>query len=225
MKFNAILFDFDGVLIESEAVGGREIAETLTALGHPTRYEDAISQFNGLADTAFLTAVEGWIGGPIPPAFHTMRAEQAARGASERIEEVVGAVAFVRALPPELPVAVVSSSSVEWIARHLGGIGLRDRFGPHLYSGRTHVQRGKPAPDLYLFGAAALGVPIKRCVVLEDSVVGATGAVASGATVIGLCAGTHCLSDHDQRLRAAGVHHVAGSFDAVATLVGLPSVG
>lgn len=221
MNFGAILFDFDGVLIESEAVGSREIAATLTALGHPTRYEDAILKFNGLADTAFLAAVEDWIGGPIPPKFHEMRAELVSEQ-GDAIDEVAGAVAFVQALPPELPVAVVSSSSVEWIARHLDGIGLRDRFGEHLYSGRTHVERGKPAPDLYLYGADRLGVPIDRCVVLEDSVVGATGAVASGASVIGLCAGTHCLTDHDQRLRATGVHHVAGSFDEVRALVGLP---
>lgn len=221
MNFAAILFDFDGVLIESEAVGSREIAATLTALGYPTRYEEAITRFNGLADIAFLKAVEEWIGGPIPPAFHQMRAELVSAD-GETIEEVAGAIAFVRSLPSSLPVAVVSSSSVEWIDRHLRSIGLRDRFGPHLYSGRTHVTRGKPAPDLYLHGADRLGVPITECVVLEDSVVGATGAVASGATVIGLCAGTHCLTDHDQRLRATGVHHIAGSFDEVRALVGLP---
>lgn len=216
----AVLFDFDGVLIESEALGGREIAATLTALGHPTRYEDAIFNFNGLADTAFLAAVEKWIGGPIPPAFHAMRAQLVSEH-GEAIEEVAGAIAFVRSLPPNLPVAVVSSSSVEWIDRHLRSIGLRDRFGPHLYSGRTHVTRGKPAPDLYLHGAAQLGVPIADCVVLEDSVVGATGAVASGACVIGLCAGSHCLPDHAARLRAVGVHHIAHDFGEVSRLLEL----
>lgn len=219
MNAGAILFDFDGVLIESEAVGSREIAATLTALGHPTRYEDAILQFNGLADGAFLSAVETWIGGPIPAEFHQMRAQLVSEH-GDVIEEVAGAIAFVRALPPELLVAVVSSSSVEWIDKHLRSIGLRDRFGAHLYSGRTHVTRGKPAPDLYLYGADRLGVPIGDCVVLEDSVVGATGAVASGARVIGLCAGSHCLTDHDDRLRAVGVHHIAHSFGEVEALLG-----
>lgn len=219
MKFDAILFDFDGVLIESEAQGAQEIAGTLTALGHPTTYEDAILRFNGLADKAFLAAVEEWIGDSIPTAFHAMRAQRAELALTEEIGEVMGAIAFVRSLPPELPVAVVSSSGVPWLERHLDALGLRDRFGDHLYSGRTHVTRGKPAPDLYLYGAEQLGVAIERCVILEDSVVGATGAVASGATVIGVCAGTHCLSDHDQRLRATGVHHIAGSFDEVARLV------
>lgn len=219
MRFDAILFDFDGVLIESEAQGAQEIASTLTALGYPTSYEEAIVRFNGLADKAFLAAVTQWIGDTIPSAFHAMRAQRAQLALTEEIGEVVGAIAFVRSLPPSLPVAVVSSSGVPWLERHLDALGLRERFGDHLYSGRTHVTHGKPAPDLYLYGAEQLGVPIERCVVLEDSVVGATGAVASGATVIGLCAGTHCLSDHDQRLRATGVHHIAASFDEVARLL------
>ncbi len=201
-------------------MGSREIAATLTALGHPTSYEDAILRFNGLADRAFLAAIEEWIGAPVPAEFHARRAAFA-ETRREGIGEVMGAVAFVRSLPPALPIAVVSSSAVDWLDHHLVALGLRERFGAHLYSGRTHVTRGKPAPDLFLYGAAQLGVPIDRCVVLEDSVVGATGAVASGARVIGFCAGTHCLADHDKRLRAVGVHHIAHSFDDVAELIGL----
>ena len=79
--------------------------------------------------------------------------------------------------------------------------------------------RGKPAPDLYLHAAATLGVDIERCVILEDSPVGVTGAVASGATVIGLCAGSHCAPDHADKLRALGVERIAADFDEVARLV------
>ncbi len=80
--------------------------------------------------------------------------------------------------------------------------------------------RGKPAPDLYLHAAAALGVDITRTVILEDSPVGATGAVASGAHVIGFCGGSHCAPDHAERLRAIGVHDVATTFEEVARLLG-----
>ncbi len=87
---------------------------------------------------------------------------------------------------------------------------------PGAYSaGREHVTRGKPAPDLYHFAANALQVPIDRMVIIEDSPVGVTGAVASGATVIGFCAGRHCAADHGARLKALGVHHVAHSFDEI----------
>jgi beta-phosphoglucomutase-like phosphatase (HAD superfamily) len=110
---------------------------------------------------------------------------------------------------------------VRWIATHLDHLGLRDAFGDHLYSGSEHVDRGKPAPDLYLYAAAQLGVPIANCVIVEDSPVGALGALASGGRVIGLCAGSHCLPGHDERLRVLGVREVAHSFDEVGRLLGL----
>ena len=137
------------------------------------------------------------------------------------IDAVAGAVAFVRALPADLPRAVVSSSPTRWIRRHLEHIGLSDAFGDHIYSGREHVAKGKPAPDLYWYGANAIGVDIADCAIIEDSPVGATGAVASGGYVIGLCAGTHCGVGHDARLKTIGVDAVATDFDAVARLLGL----
>lgn len=219
MRFRALLFDFDGVLIESEYAGNAQIAAFLTEAGHPTTPEQSMAQFMGLAGTDFLAAIERWIGGPLPAGFHEAREAEDKRVIAEGVAEVVGAIAFVRALPPELPKAVVSSSSTRWIRAHLAHLGLSDAFGEHLYSGREHVTRGKPAPDLYLFAAERLGVPIADCAIIEDSPVGATGAVASGGHVIGLCAGSHCAPDHAARLRAIGVAAVAGSFAEVATLL------
>lgn len=220
MKFDAILFDFDGVLLESEYAGNRQIAEYLTGAGHPTTAEESMVNFMGLAGADFLTAIERWIGRAIPDDFHIAREIEDRRAVEEGIAEVAGAVAFVRSLPADLPRAIASSSSVRWIAAHLDHLGLRDAFGDHIYSGREHVARGKPAPDLYLYAAAQLGVPISSCVILEDSPVGATGAVASGATVIGLCAGSHCGVDHADRLRALGVQYIAHDFNKVAALLG-----
>ena len=220
MRYAAILFDFDGVLIESEYAGNRQIAEYLTGIGHPTTPEESMARFMGLSGVDFLAALERYIGRPLPEDFHTIRAAEDARVMADGIGEVAGAVAFVRSLPPGLPKAIVSSSSTAWIARHLDHIGLREAFGDHLYSGREHVTRGKPAPDLYLYAADRLSVAIGACVILEDSPVGATGAVASGATVVGLVAGSHCGRGHADRLRAIGVHHIAGSFAEVADLIG-----
>ena len=212
MRFAALLFDFDGVLIESEYAGNRQIAEWLTANGHPTSVEDSMANFMGLAGRDFLAAIERWIGGPLPDAFHAARREEDARALAEGVGEVAGAAAFVRALSPDLPKAVVSSSSTEWIRAHLAHIGLAGAFGDHIYSGREHVARGKPAPDLYLHTADRLGVPIAQCAIIEDSPVGASGAVASGGHVIGLTAGSHCGPGHADRLRALGVHSIARNF-------------
>lgn len=219
MRYKALLFDFDGVLIESEAAGNRQIAEWLTGAGHPTTAADSMANFMGLSGRDFTDAIERWIGGPLPAGFHEARAAEDRRVLAEGVEAVAGAIVFVRALPAGLPRAIVSSSSTAWIAAHLDHLGLRDAFGDHLYSGREHVTRGKPAPDLYLHAAAALGVAIEDCAIIEDSPVGVTGAAQSGAYVIGLCAGTHCAAGHGERLLALGADAVAADFDEVGRLL------
>lgn len=219
-RFDALLFDFDGVLIESEALGNRHLADYLTAAGHPTSPEESMARFMGLSGKHFLAAIEAHIGGPIPADFQSARRVEDERCLREGVAEVVGATAFVRALPAALKRAVVSSSRVRWIATHLDHLGLRDAFGEHLYSGAEHVANGKPAPDLYLYAADRLGVAIERCAIIEDSPVGATGAVASGAFVIGLTTGGHCAPDHGDRLRAIGVDAVARDFGEVTALLG-----
>lgn len=219
MTFDAIIFDFDGVLIESEAVGNRQIAEYLTSIGHPTTAADSFANFMGLSGASFIGAVERWIGRTLPDDFHTARRAEDDRVMREGIDAVEGAVQFILDLPPTQPKAIASSSSTAWIARHLDHIGLRDAFGDRLFSGKEHVVNGKPAPDIYLHAAAALGVDITRCVIVEDSPVGATGAVASGAHVIGFVGGSHCGYDHADKLRAIGVHDVAGDFATIRRLI------
>lgn len=219
MRFEGLIFDFDGVLLESEYAGNRQIAAYLTSRGHPTTPEESMAQFMGLAGTDFLAAIERWIGRAIPDDFHAERQVEDRRALTEGLDPVAGAVAFVRALPASLPRAIASSSSTEWIERHLDHLGIRDVFGDKIFSGREHVERGKPSPDLYLHAAKALGVDIVRAAIIEDSPVGATGAVASGGHVIGFVGGSHCGPDHAERLRAIGVHDIATSFDEVAALV------
>lgn len=219
--FDGIIFDFDGVLLESEFEGNKLLAELLTDLGHRHTVEEALEHYVGLAGPQFIHAIEARIGGPLPPEFHERRKAQSVRALQEGVRAVVGAVDFVRSLPSDLAIAVASSSSTRWLQGHLAHLGLAERFGEHVYSGREHVERGKPEPDLYLFAANQLEVPIGQCVVIEDSEVGAKGAVASGARVIGLAAGSHCLDGHADALRALGVREVAHSFDELRQLLRL----
>lgn len=219
MKVRAIIFDFDGVLIESEHVSGQQIAATLTDLGHPTTVEQALDAFTGLGGNDFLAAVAAHTGAGIPPGFVEARRREDRRVVAEGVAEVAGASAFVRGLPVDLPLAVASSSTTRWLRAHLDHLTLRERFEPHIYSGREHVSRGKPAPDIYLHAAAQLGVPIGDCAIIEDSVVGVIGALASGAQVIGFAAGQHCRHGHADRLRERGVIDVAHDFAEVAALL------
>jgi HAD superfamily hydrolase (TIGR01509 family) len=210
------------VLLESEYAGNAQIADYLTARGHPTSAEESMTHFMGLSGPDFLVAIEKWIGRALPDDFHEARKAEDRRVLEEGLEAVAGAVAFVESLPSDLPRAVASSSSTLWIETHLRHLGLLHHFEGRIFSGAEHVERGKPAPDLYLHAAGAMGVPIERIVIVEDSPVGVQGALASGADVIGLSAGTHCLPGHAERLRALGVSRIATNFDEVAQMLGLP---
>jgi HAD superfamily hydrolase (TIGR01509 family) len=221
MHFDAIIFDFDGVLLESEFEANVQLAALLTELGHRHTAAETIRHYTGLSGDDFVAAIERRIGTRLPAEFHARMKEKSRQALKDGIESVAGAVDFVRSLPPDLPKAVASSSSTRWIRGHLEHLGLSDAFGGHVYSGHEHVTRGKPAPDIYLHAADRLGVDIGGCVILEDSEVGAKGAVASGATVIGLAAGRHCFDGHDEMLRANGITHIAHSFDEVSRLLGL----
>ncbi|HSR00317.1 MAG TPA: HAD family phosphatase [Sphingomicrobium sp.] len=222
MRFEAIIFDFDGVLLESEFEANIQLAALLTDLGHPHSAGEAIRHYTGLSGDDFIAAVESRIKAKLPREFHDRMREKSVIALKEGIDAVAGAVDFVRSLPQDLPKAVASSSSSRWIRGHLDHLGLADAFGDHVYSGREHVTRGKPAPDIYLHAAKRLGVEIACSVIIEDSEVGARGALASGATVIGLAAGRHCFDGHAEILRGIGVEHVAHSFDEVVDLIGLP---
>jgi HAD superfamily hydrolase (TIGR01509 family) len=221
MHADAIIFDFDGVLIESEFEGNVALAELLTSMGHPTTAREAVQHYTGLSGQDFLATVERRIGRTLPPEFHDRTREHRQRAFQQGIAAVAGAIDFVRSLPVELPKAVASSSSTRWVRTHLSRLDLQDVFEPHIYSGAEHVVRGKPAPDLYLHAAQELGVEIARAVIIEDSQIGAVGALASGATVIGLAAGRHCFDGHDDVLRSVGVTHIAHDFGQVGRLLKL----
>ena len=217
----ALILDFDGVLVDSEQAGNQLLADLLTELGHPTSLEDTYDHYVGLAGRDFFRAVERRIGGPLPPDFVERRRAQGQGLLDGGVGEVPGARQFVRSLPDELPRALASSSSTRWMQGHLAHLGLADFFVPHLYSGHEHVERGKPEPDLYLFAADKLGVPITDCVIVEDSPIGVRGALASGARVIGFCGGSHCRANHGDLLRAEGVGEIARDFTEVRRLLGL----
>jgi len=221
LDFDGIIFDFDGVLLESEYEGNRHLAELLTEIGYPTCVEQALKSYTGLSGRDFIAAIESNIGRELPSEFHDKRGEEDERVLREGLPGIAGAVEFVRSLPGGLPTAVASSSTKEWVRTHLRHLGLALFFGERIFSGREDVEQGKPAPDLYLHAARYLGIDIARTVVIEDSEVGAKGALASGARVIGLIAGAHCLPGHDEMLKDVGVREIAHDFSEVHRLLAL----
>lgn len=216
MAFSAILFDCDGVLVDSEVVGLEDTADYLSRHGFAWTARDLVVRFTGkrmdlyraelrreyerlLAGRATDEGFERLFTGIIE-----MR--QAAR---HRIEVVPGAGASLAAAAASFAgrLAVASSSGQQTLDDKIDRFGLRPHFGPHVYSA-DHVAHGKPAPDIFLYAAERLGMSPEACLVIEDSPHGVAAGVAAGATVWGFTGGGHCLEDHGARLVDAGAAQV-----------------
>jgi HAD superfamily hydrolase (TIGR01509 family) len=191
-----VIFDCDGVLVDSDRISLRIQAERISALGLATTYEDCVRDFLGLGMPATLQVIAERLGRPVP---------------EDWVAELDAAVreAFARELTPvpgvtealdriEAPTCVASSGSHDKMRLTLGLTGLYDRFAGRIFSG-DEVERGKPAPDLFLHAAAEMSVRPERCVVVEDSPFGVTAAKAAGMRVLGFAAMTppECLAAAD----------------------------
>ncbi len=216
----AIIFDFDGVIADSEIASARSFSRALSAAGLATRGADATELYCGLHREQVLEAIARRWGERVPDDIEARLAAHADASFAEGIEPVPGVAGFLASVA-HLPLAIGSSRWTAYIRGHLDRFGLAHHFGPHVYSGREHVTRGKPYPDLYLHAAAQLGVDPRDTVIIEDSPVGARAAVASGARVIGLAAGGHAGPRLAGQLAAEGVEIVLPSYPAVAVHLGV----
>src|SRR5436190_14524012 len=123
MQGDAIIFDFDGVLLESEYELNRLTAEMLTELGYPHSFEEAIEHYTGLAGHHVIDVIEARIGRTLPQDFHDRMSSAGKRALADGIEPIGGAIDFVRSLPAFLPRAIASSSSTKWVRTHLAHLG------------------------------------------------------------------------------------------------------
>lgn len=214
-----IIFDFDGVIADSEIPSSLAVAQALTEAGMPTSLDDVLEHYLGRNWQDSQAAMRR-IWGREPPADLGARCHEilSAEGAPP-VMPVPGIADFLRSIGARNR-AIASSSSPAWIVDHLDQMGLRGHFDDNLiFSATVHVSRGKPHPDIYLHAAQALGVRPETVTVIEDSPTGVAAAFASGARVIGLCAGGHIRPGHDEALRAAGAHTVAWSYEEVSRVI------
>lgn len=217
-KFNAIIFDCDGVLVDSEVIALEVELEALAALGLTFQREDYLIRFMGLSTDAYHDLVDAeartLLGRPLGQEVRgSMRLRE---NMVARLKEVPGAVETVAAL--KRPKAIASSGSRAGLERKLKQTGLWAHFAPHVYSA-DHVVHAKPAPDLFLHAAAALNVAPSDCLVLEDSVNGVIGARAAGMTVWGFLGGGHATDGLGARLTAAGAERLVRDWAEAARLL------
>jgi len=202
-----VIFDCDGVLIDSEVIFGRVLGECLIAADFPVTINEAMALALELGKNNLTLAaeVEARFGRALPAGFFDgMRAGVDAVFARE-LRPVIGIEELLAALPARRCVA--SNSRLERVRQALSLTRLLPLFEPHVFSA-SQVARGKPAPDLFLFAADQFGAPPEDCVVVEDSTPGVEAAIAAGMPVVEFCGGSHCPGDHADRLLAAGCSQV-----------------
>lgn len=214
-----VIFDCDGVLVNSEIHSNALLAEMMTELGHPMTTREALEKFAGRSLTDVLALAEGVLGRKVPEELGQAYGRRLLDRLHRELKPVAGVKAAVAALPHRRCVA--SSSSFERIRLSLDVTGLAPLFDGHIFSA-TQVARGKPAPDLHLFAARTMGVAPDRCVVVENSPFGVTAAIAAGMTAIGFTGAGHATTALAQRLAAAGARCVLSSMrELPATIAGL----
>jgi HAD superfamily hydrolase (TIGR01509 family) len=215
MGFDLLVFDCDGVLIDSELLSVRADIVCLAEDGIALSEDELLERYTGISMAGMVADLEQRYGRALPDFAPRHRAMLSDLFAAELcaipgVEALLDAIAAKR--------CVASSGTPERIRAGLSQVGLFDRFHPHIFSA-TMVERGKPAPDLFLYAAAQMAVAPGRCVVIEDSLPGMVAAVAAGMIPVGFTGGGHCRRDHAARLAAAGAVRVAGTMPELQTIL------
>jgi HAD superfamily hydrolase (TIGR01509 family) len=218
---SAIIFDCDGVLVDSEVLAHEVETAVLGEIGLDYDPREFKARFMGMSDKAFHAALEAdgqaRLGRSILAEIVPRMRARYAEAIETRLAAVAGALAAVEAAGR--PKAIASSSTTRLLEKKLKKTGLWDHFAPHVYSAED-VTHSKPAPDLFLLAAKSLGVAPAHCLVIEDSVNGVMAAHAAGMRAWGFMGGGHMDDDSRARLRAAGVERIVENWAEAAALFG-----
>jgi HAD superfamily hydrolase (TIGR01509 family) len=215
---DAVVFDCDGVLVDSETIAGEVELEAFQRLGLFVDEVAFKAQVQGLS-------VEGWSrvlnalhveqrGVPLPEGFAGEMSREITRRILADVRPIPGAVDAVHVVRG--PKAIASSSPKVELYGKISALGLWNTFGGHVYSG-DDVRSGKPAPDLFLLAAGRLGILPGRCLVIEDSLNGVRAGLSAGMTVWGFAGGPHCRPGHARDLIEAGADEVFSDMRRVAS--------
>ena len=214
-SIDLIIFDCDGVLVDSEILSSQIYADYLTAVGFPHTPAECDARYLGMTD-ASMVRIFAQQGTPLPDTFvddvlaleHDVMARDL-----QAIPDIHAALRDI-----DVPYCVGSSGHPGKINHSLTKTGLADFFGSNIFSG-TQVENGKPAPDLFLFAAEQMNTPPERVLVIEDSPAGVQAGVAAGMTVVGFTGGSHISPGHDDTLCGLGAHHILDHMNGLPDLI------
>lgn len=208
-SFDLVIFDCDGVLVDSETISASTLAASLTRAGLPTDIDYVMEHYLGRSFGVIETDFQRRTGLPLPEGFADDWYRNLFDAFRRELKPIEGVTAALQTLT--LPKCVASSSAPARLALSLEVTYLAAMFGTNIFNA-SMVKRGKPAPDLFLYCAERMGSDPSRTLVIEDSVMGVRAAVAAGMTVWGFVGGSHYgARDGTEALRAAGATRIFAS--------------
>jgi HAD superfamily hydrolase (TIGR01509 family) len=213
-----VIFDCDGVLIDSEPLANEAYARVLRHHGFDVTGQALAARFSGVDTRRMMADLEAAHGRKIPPTLRREAMQMILELYASELKAIEGIDALLSGL--RRAKCVASSSETVKLALGLKVTGLDRHFGAQVYSSDV-VKRGKPAPDLFLYAAEKLATVPERCLVVEDSPAGVEAGIAAGMRVIGFAGGSHCDAAHGERLAKAGASEVVDSMAALGRLLGI----
>jgi len=211
-----VIFDCDGVLVDSEVISNRIFMESLAELGVVLTLEEMMNFGIGKSSTTLAAAIEQEFGIGLPAGYIEGRRVRIMDAFTTELQPIEGILELLAAL--KLKRCVASNSHIDRVRHALTTTGLLQHLDPHIYTAAI-VKAGKPAPDLFLYAAAQHGVQPERCLVVEDSLSGVSAALAAGMPVVGFVGGSHIRAGYADAMRDAGCVEVFGRMGEVAAFL------
>lgn len=215
-QFKLVIFDCDGVLVDSEHITTRVLATLLNEMGLNLSAAALYDHFHGRSMSQCLALITGRLEKPLPETFIPTLRQRAAVALWAEVTPIQGVTRALARIP--IPVCVASSGEYEKVQLTLGKTGLLSRFGSNIFT-VADVENPKPAPDIYLYAARQNGVEPGKCAVIEDSTAGVQAGVAAGMVVYGFAAHTP-----EQQLREAGAHIIFSDMSQLPHLLRSPGL-
>ena len=212
MDFDLVIFDCDGVLIDSEILANRAEVELLKSFGIEFELDDYMARFVGKSTKDVLERIESLYNVSLPADFRKLAGEKIYEVFKKELKPIPGVVELINSI--DKPKCVGSSSSLNRLDVTLKFTGLFDLLSPYIFSSEQ-VSRGKPAPDLFLFAAEQMKVDPNRCIVIEDSPHGVRAGIDAGMTVLGFVGGSHIQHQHDLKLKKEGAIEVFSTMSEI----------
>lgn len=210
MTYEHIIFDCDGVLVDSEMVAAEIMAPVLSTLGLSITVKHYLSHYTGKTFKAIFEQFN---------IDNRVNLEMLIKNVEEKVYSNIKAVEGIENVVKsiDMPKSIVSNSALSQIKHAVDTIGLSENFANHFSS--SQVGKPKPSPDVYLFAATKLNLSHDKFLVVEDSISGCTAALEANMTVIGFCGGAHITNTHTDSLKKLGVHHIAKNSKELEKLI------